>query len=121
MPKFLMLLLTKSMAFSFDQRLEPWSVTEVRVYGDLDLLSIFVNGLPVSEDLDLLADLDLLKAPQLDTKKEIFLLVGVFSTANNFKRRMAIRRSWMQYEAVRSGYVVVRFFTGLVSTKKHLH
>lgn len=92
-------------------------MTEVRVLGDLDLLSVFVNGLPVSEDSDFIADLELLRAPQFDSKKEIFLLVGVFSTANNFKRRMAIRRSWMQYEAVRSGDVVVRFFTGLVSAK----
>jgi hydroxyproline O-galactosyltransferase 2/3/4/5/6 len=91
-------------------------VTEVRVLGDIDLLSVLVNGLPVSEDSDLVADLDLLKAPQLDNKKDTFLLVGVFSTSNNFKRRMAIRRSWMQYEAVRSGDVMVRFFTGLVST-----
>jgi len=26
---------------------------------------------------------------------------------------MALRRTWMQYEAVRSGDVVVRFFSGL--------
>jgi hypothetical protein len=29
---------------------------------------------------------------------------------------MALRRSWMQYEAVRSGKVAVRFLIGLVST-----
>jgi hypothetical protein len=27
---------------------------------------------------------------------------------------MAVRRTWMQYDAVRSGKVVVRFFVGLV-------
>ncbi|KAJ1687624.1 hypothetical protein LUZ63_019014 [Rhynchospora breviuscula] len=102
-------------SYRYRERLEPWSVTEVRVLGDLDLLSAFVNGLPVMADdeFNSVDDLRFLKAPLLDTKKEIFLLVGVFSTANNFKRRMAIRRSWMQYEAVRSGAVVVRFFTGL--------
>ncbi|KAM0846346.1 hypothetical protein ACQ4PT_055722 [Festuca glaucescens] len=59
-----------------------------------------------------MASVELLKAPPLP-KKRIFLLVGVFSTGNNFKRRMALRRTWMQYESVRSGEVAVRFFTGL--------
>ena len=61
-----------------------------------------------------MASVELLKAPALP-KKRIFLLIGVFSTGNNFKRRMALRRTWMQYESVRSGEVAVRFFTGLVS------
>lgn len=89
-------------------------VAEVKVSGDLELLSFLANGLPVSEDIDM-ASVAVLKAPPLP-KKRTFLLVGVFSTGNNFKRRMALRRTWMQYEAVRSGDVVVRFFTGLVSS-----
>nr|XP_027118560.1 beta-1,3-galactosyltransferase GALT1-like [Coffea arabica] len=32
---------------------------------------------------------------------------------NNFKRRMAVRRTWMQYGPVRSGTIAVRFFVGL--------
>uniref|UniRef100_A0ACD5VL31 Uncharacterized protein n=1 Tax=Avena sativa TaxID=4498 RepID=A0ACD5VL31_AVESA len=98
-------------SFTYRERLEPWSVAEVKVSGDLELLSILANGLPVSEDVDM-ASVELLKAPPLP-KKRIFLLVGVFSTGNNFKRRMALRRTWMQYESVRSGEVAVRFFTGL--------
>ncbi|XP_047060246.1 hydroxyproline O-galactosyltransferase GALT3-like [Lolium rigidum] len=98
-------------SFTYRERLEPWSVAEVKVSGDLELLSILANGLPVSEDVDM-ASVELLKAPPLP-KKRIFLLVGVFSTGNNFKRRMAMRRTWMQYESVRSGEVAVRFFTGL--------
>lgn len=86
-------------------------VAEVKVSGDLELLSFLANGLPVSEDIDM-ASVAVLKAPPLP-KKRTFLLVGVFSTGNNFKRRMALRRTWMQYEAVRSGNVLVRFFTGL--------
>lgn len=82
--------------------------------GDLELLSFLANELPVSEDIDM-ENVAVLKAPPLP-KKQTFLLVGVFSTGNNFKRRMALRRTWMQYEAVRSGDVVVRFFTGLVSS-----
>ncbi|KAM3406763.1 hypothetical protein ACQJBY_000684 [Aegilops geniculata] len=98
-------------SFAYRERLEPWSVAEVKVSGDLELLSILANGLPVSEDVDM-ASVELLKAPPVP-KKRIFLLVGVFSTGNNFKRRMALRRTWMQYESVRSGEVAVRFFTGL--------
>lgn len=96
------------------QKLEPWSVGEVRVRGDLNLFSAIAKGLPVSEDHDLLVDLDHLKAPII-SRKRLLMLIGVFSTGNNFERRMALRRSWMQYEAVRSGDVAVRFFIGLVS------
>ncbi|KAG8052192.1 hypothetical protein GUJ93_ZPchr0001g31485 [Zizania palustris] len=98
-------------SFAYRERLEPWSVAEVKVSGDLELLSVLVNGLPVSEEVDM-ASVELMKAPPLP-KKQIFLLIGVFSTGNNFKRRMALRRTWMQYEAVRSGEVAVRFFIGL--------
>ena len=89
-------------------------VSEVKISGDLELLSSIANGLPITEDLETIMNIESLKAPPVQ-KKRFFLLVGVFSTANNFERRMALRRTWMQYEAVRSGHVAVRFFTGLVS------
>lgn len=73
------------------------------------------SGLPTSEDLDHIVDLEALKSAPLSPHKELNLFIGVFSTANNFKRRMAVRRTWMQYAAVRSGEVAVRFFVGLVS------
>lgn len=95
------------------QKLEPWSVSKVRVAGGLDLLSALAKGLPVSEDHDLV-DVEHLRAPPT-SKKRLLMLVGVFSTGNNFERRMALRRAWMQYKAVRSGDVAVRFFIGLVS------
>uniref|UniRef100_A0A804N345 Galectin domain-containing protein n=1 Tax=Zea mays TaxID=4577 RepID=A0A804N345_MAIZE len=98
-------------SFAYRERSEPWLVAEVMFSGDLELLSFLANELPVSEDIDM-ENVAVLKAPPLP-KKQTFLLVGVFSTGNNFKRRMALRRTWMQYEAVRSGDVVVRFFTGL--------
>lgn len=96
------------------QKLEPWLVGGVKVAGGLDLISALARGLPVSEDFDLVIDIELLKAPPLSSKR-LVMLIGVFSTANNFDRRMALRRSWMQYEAIRSGNVAVRFFIGLVS------
>lgn len=98
------------------QKLEPWLVTGVRVKGGLQIISALAKGLPVSEDLDMAIDREELKAPLISSKsKRLVLLIGVFSSGNNFERRMALRRSWMKYEAVRSGVVAVRFFIGLVS------
>lgn len=97
------------------QSLEPWLVSEVRMSGDLNLISVLASGLPTSEDLDHIIDLEALKSVPLLPEKRLELFIGVFSTANNFKRRMAVRRTWMQYAAVRSGAVAVRFFVGLVS------
>lgn len=96
------------------QKLEPWLVGGVKVAGALDLISALARGLPVSEDFDLVIDIERLKAPPLSSKG-LVMLIGIFSIANNFNRRMALRRSWMQYEAIRSGKVAVRFFIGLVS------
>ncbi|KAH1096609.1 hypothetical protein J1N35_013530 [Gossypium stocksii] len=99
-------------SFAYREKLEPWSVSGVKVVGGLDLLSAFAKGLPVPEDHDLIVNSKILKAPVI-TRKRLVMLVGVFSTGNNFERRMALRRSWMQFEAVRSGDVAVRFFIGL--------
>lgn len=97
------------------QKLEPWLVSEVKVLGGLKLLSASATRLPVPDDHASVAIEEKLKAPSLSGTR-IAMLVGVFSTGNNFKRRMALRRSWMQYEAVRSCKVAVRFLIGLVST-----
>ncbi|KAJ8766232.1 hypothetical protein K2173_022291 [Erythroxylum novogranatense] len=99
-------------SFAYREKLEPWLASGVKVAGGLEVLSALAKGLPVSEDHDLIVDADHLKAPPVK-RKRITMLVGVFSTGNNFERRMALRRSWMQYEAVRSGDVAVRFFIGL--------
>ncbi|XVE65473.1 hypothetical protein DITRI_Ditri08aG0002600 [Diplodiscus trichospermus] len=104
-------------SFAYREKLEPWSVSGVKVAGGLDLLSAFAKGLPVPEDHDLMVNSKLLKAPAISIKR-LLMLVGVFSTGNNFERRMALRRSWMQYESVRSGDVAVRFFIGLNKNKQ---
>ncbi|KAK6913634.1 Galectin, carbohydrate recognition domain [Dillenia turbinata] len=82
-------------------KLEPWLIGGVKVAGHLDVLSALAKALPVPDNLGLV-DVEQLKAPPT-SRKRITMLVGVFSTGNNFKRRMALRRSWMQYKAVRSG------------------
>lgn len=98
----------------FVQTLEPWLVSEVRIFGDIKLISVLASGLPTSEDSDHTVDLEELKSVPLSRQRPVELFIGVFSTANNFKRRMAVRRTWMQYPEVRSGTVAVRFFVGLV-------
>ncbi|KAI3523806.1 hypothetical protein L1887_02229 [Cichorium endivia] len=106
-------------SFAYREKLEPWLVSGVRVKGGLHLISALAKGLPVSENLDMAIDLDDLKAPLISNKsKRLVLLIGVFSSGNNFERRMALRRSWMKYEAVRSGVVAVRFFIGLHKNKQ---
>ncbi|XP_073037098.1 beta-1,3-galactosyltransferase GALT1-like [Primulina eburnea] len=100
-------------SFAYREDLEPWLISEVRISGDLELFSILASGLPTSEVLEHIIDLEALKAIPLPPQRELRLVIGVFSNANNFKRRMAVRRSWMQYAEVRSGQVAVRFFVGL--------
>ncbi|PON93110.1 Glycosyl transferase [Trema orientale] len=104
-------------SFAYREKLEPWLVSKVKVAGGLNLLSALAKGLPVSEDHDVVIDVEDLKAPSI-RRKRLVMLIGVFSTGNNFERRMALRRSWMQYEAVRSGHVAVRFFIGLHKNKQ---
>lgn len=100
-------------SFAFRETLEPWLINEVRISGDLESVSVVASNLPTSEDSEHIIDLESLIAPSLPSSKLLELFIGVFSTANNFKRRMAVRRTWMQYDAVRSGAVAVRFFVGL--------
>lgn len=100
-------------SFAFRETLEPWLVNEVRLSGDLKLVSVLVSGLPTSEESEHIINLEELKSAPLSPRKQMDLFIGVFSTANNFKRRMAVRRTWMQYAAVQSGAVSVRFFVGL--------
>ncbi|KAE8023253.1 hypothetical protein FH972_008974 [Carpinus fangiana] len=100
-------------SFAFRETLEPWLASEIRISGDLKLNSVLASGLPTSEDSEHIIDLEALKSVPLSPRRPLDLFIGVFSTANNFKRRMAVRRTWMQYPAVRSGTVAVRFFVGL--------
>ncbi|EYU28765.1 hypothetical protein MIMGU_mgv1a023955mg [Erythranthe guttata] len=108
-------------SFRFRETMEPFLVKEVRISGDVNLISFVASGLPTTSPEDDLEnrnndDVEALKAvPILPPRKrqQIDLLIGIFSTSNNFRRRMAVRRSWMQYPLIRSGHVVVRFFVGL--------
>jgi beta-1,3-galactosyltransferase len=93
--------------------LEPWFVTELRISGDFKLVSAIASALPTSEDLEN-SSLKMLRSSPIPYGNNVDLLFGIFSTANNFKRRMTIRRTWMQYDVVCQVVVAVRFFVGLV-------
>ncbi|KAL2608122.1 hypothetical protein R1flu_026695 [Riccia fluitans] len=106
-------------SFEYRKGLEPWLVNKLEVSGDLKTSSIIATGLPTSERVEEVAVLEFFKAPPLPPKSRMLkLFVGVFSTTNNFDRRMAVRRTWMQSEEVRSSSVVVRFFVGLHKQKQ---
>ncbi|MED6180274.1 hypothetical protein PIB30_008773 [Stylosanthes scabra] len=101
-------------SFAFRQSLEAWLVSEMRISGDVELISVLASGLPTSEDSEHIADIESLKSTPISTNTPLDLFIGVFSTANNFERRMALRRTWMQYNAIRSNRTAaVRFFVGL--------
>ncbi|CAM6092151.1 unnamed protein product [Calypogeia fissa] len=101
-------------SFEYRAGYEPALVGKVHLPGGLKVSSVFATGLPMSENLAVVAGLEDLKAPLLQPRtKKAALFIGVFSSSSNFDRRMAQRKSWMQYDAVRSGDVVVRFFVGL--------
>ncbi|MED6121658.1 hypothetical protein PIB30_032199 [Stylosanthes scabra] len=101
-------------SFAFRQTLEAWLVSEMRISGDVELISVLASGLPTSEDSEHIADIESLKSTPISTNAPLDLFIGVFSTANNFERRMAVRRTWMQYNAIRSNLTAaVRFFVGL--------
>ncbi|KAL4015811.1 hypothetical protein IC575_023413 [Cucumis melo] len=100
-------------SFAYRETLEPWLVSEVKISGDLKLISVLASGLPTSEDSDHIVNIEALKSTPLSPDRTLELFIGVFSTANNFKYRMAVRRTWMQYPEVQAGSVAVRFFVGL--------
>ena len=77
----------------FYQDLEPGFVGEVRIEGDIKLLSVLASGLATTEDFEHVTDLEILKAPPVPTDKSVDLFIGKFSTTNNFKSRTAVQRT----------------------------
>lgn len=54
------------------------------------------------------------KAPTLHSGP-VELFIGILSAGNHFAERMAVRKSWMQHELIKSSNVIARFFVALVS------
>lgn len=81
------------------------------------MLSIIAASLPTShpsfapqKHLDLS---DIWKAPPISSGP-VELFIGILSAGSHFAERMAVRKSWMQHELIKSSKVVARFFVALV-------
>ncbi|KAJ8559891.1 hypothetical protein K7X08_003949 [Anisodus acutangulus] len=94
--------------------------TGLSLNGDIDVDSVFAASLPTSHpNFAPQRHLDMSnrwKAPPL-LDQSVDLFIGVLSAANHFAERMAIRRSWMQHQLIKSSNVVARFFVALHARK----
>lgn len=91
--------------------------TGLAIKGDVDVDSVYATCLPTSHPsfspqrvLEMSAKW---KAPPL-SRSPIRLFIGILSATNHFAERMAVRKTWMQSQAIKSMDVVVRFFVALV-------
>ncbi|KAF1872806.1 hypothetical protein Lal_00015898 [Lupinus albus] len=94
--------------------------TGLSINGDVDVHSIFAASLPASHPsyapqlhLELLPQW---KAPPL-RNLTVELFIGILSAGNHFAERMAVRKSWMQHELIKSSHVVARFFVAVHARK----
>ncbi|PHT46198.1 putative beta-1,3-galactosyltransferase 18 [Capsicum baccatum] len=94
--------------------------TGLSLNGDIDIDSIFAASLPSSHpSFAPQRHLDMSnrwKAPPL-LDQPVDLFIGILSAGNHFAERMAIRRSWMQHQLIKSSSVVARFFVALHARK----
>lgn len=92
--------------------------TGLAIKGDVDVHSIYATSLPTSHPSFSLQQVlemsDKWKSRPLPGLGDpIQLFIGILSAANHFAERMAIRKTWMQSDAIKSSNVVVRFFVAL--------
>nr|GMD93288.1 hydroxyproline O-galactosyltransferase GALT2 [Ipomoea batatas] len=95
--------------------------TGLAIAGDVDVHSVYATALPTSHPsfspqrvLDFSEKWKALPLPQNPIK----LFIGILSATNHFAERMAIRKTWMQSQAIRSLHVVARFFVALNQRKE---
>ncbi|KAM5570619.1 hydroxyproline O-galactosyltransferase GALT6 [Rosa sericea] len=95
--------------------------TGLSLSGDVDLTSVYAASLPTShpsfapqKHLEMSPTW---RAPPLPDG-EIELFIGILSAGNHFAERMAVRKSWMQHNLIKSSKVVARFFVALHSKKE---
>lgn len=85
--------------------------------GDIDVHAVFASSLPTSHPSDAtqknLEMSNQWKAPPLPGQP-VDRFIGILSAGNHFAERMAIRKSWMQHNLVKSSIVHVRFFVAVV-------
>nr|GMD16970.1 hydroxyproline O-galactosyltransferase GALT6-like [Ipomoea batatas] len=84
--------------------------------GDVNVHSFFSASLPSMRSsfaphrhLEMLPEW---QAPPLP-RGPVELFIGILSAGNHFAERMAVRKSWMQHESIKSLNVVARFFVAM--------
>ncbi|KAJ0104781.1 hypothetical protein Patl1_17893 [Pistacia atlantica] len=95
--------------------------TGLTLNGDIDVVSVFAASLPTSHPSFApqrhLETSTKWQAPTLP-ERPVELFIGILSAGNHFAERMAVRKSWMQHELVKSSNVVARFFVALHARKE---
>ncbi|WJZ80983.1 hypothetical protein VitviT2T_000847 [Vitis vinifera] len=95
--------------------------TGLFVNGDIDVHSVFAASLPASHP-SFAPQLHLEKLPKWQASPlpdgPVELFIGILSAGNHFAERMAVRKSWMQHNLVKSSKVVARFFIALHGRKE---
>lgn len=95
--------------------------TGLAIKGNVDVHSVYATSLPSSHpSFSLQNVLEMIpkwKAPPLP-RSPIKLFIGILSATNHFAERMAVRKTWMQSQMIRTSDVVVRFFVALNPRKE---
>lgn len=95
--------------------------TGLTLNGDVDVHSIFATSLPTAHPSFApqkhLEMSDKWRAPALPIG-QVDLFIGILSAGNHFAERMAVRKTWMQHNSIKSSSVVARFFVALNGRKE---
>ncbi|KAL3846012.1 hypothetical protein ACJIZ3_003415 [Penstemon smallii] len=107
-------------SFPYRVRFTLEDATGLSLAGDIDVHSIFAGSLPTSLPTNNFSPerhLDMSERWKSPTtiKKPVELFIGILSAGNHFTERMAVRKSWMQHNLIKSSNVVARFFVALHS------
>ncbi|XP_010272177.1 PREDICTED: hydroxyproline O-galactosyltransferase GALT6-like [Nelumbo nucifera] len=95
--------------------------TGLSLNGDVYVHSIFAASLPTThpsfspqKHLEMSTKWKAPPAPE----GPVELFIGILSAGNHFAERMAVRKTWMQSELIKSSNVVARFFVALHARKE---
>ncbi|KAJ3670757.1 hypothetical protein LUZ60_008183 [Juncus effusus] len=95
--------------------------TGLVIKGDVSIQSVFATSLPrthPSFSLQQVLEKDEKWRARPLPKLPAQLFIGILSATNHFAERMAIRKTWMQYQDVLTGNAVARFFVALSPRKE---
>ncbi|CAH9071488.1 unnamed protein product [Cuscuta epithymum] len=109
-------------SFSYRVGFSLEDATGLAIAGDVDVHSVYATSLPTSHPSfspqRVLDYSEKWKSLPFPLKKPIQLFIGILSATNHFAERMAIRKTWMQSQAIKSSSVVARFFVALNQRKE---